>query len=112
MEPQGAQQVYDEIVAHIQQQAGAYSKWYCGIASNWTDRLFNDHQVPRKGHWHIARQCYNDNDARAVEKALFDLGCNGGIGGGGHTTVYVYAYLKGTMTNPQTAMQLLLEEII
>ena len=66
MEPQGAQQVYDEIVAHIQKQAGAYSKWYCGIASNWTDRLFNDHQVPRKGHWHIARQCYNDNDARGV----------------------------------------------
>ncbi len=100
MEPQGAQQVYNEIVAHIQKQAGAYSKWYCGIASNWTDRLFNDHQVPRKGHWHIARQCYNDNDTRAIEKALFDLGCDGGVGGGDHTTVYVYAYLKGTMTNP------------
>ena len=100
MEPKGTQQVYDEIIAHIHKQGGAYSRWYCGIASDWNDRLFNDHQVPQKDYWYIVRQCYNDNDARSVEKALLDLGCDGGSGGGDYTTVYVYAYFKGTMTNP------------
>ena len=50
MEAQDVQQVYDEIVAHIKKQGGAYSKWYCGIASDWEDCLFNEHQVPRKDH--------------------------------------------------------------
>jgi len=100
MEAQDAQQVYDKIVAHIKKQGGAYSTWYCGIASDWEDRLFNDHQVPREDHWWIALQCYNNTDARAVESALLKLGCDGSAGGGDQTTVYVYAYLKGTMTNP------------
>ena len=100
MKPQEAQQVYDEIVAHIKKQGGIYSNWYCGITSDWEDRLFNDHQVPRKDYWYIARQCYNDNDARIVESALLRFGCDGGAGGGDQTTVYVYAYLKGTMTTP------------
>lgn len=98
MEAQDTQQVYDEIVAHIGEQKGKYSQWYCGIASDWEDRLFNDHQVPRKGHWRITCQCHNSDDARAVEKALVKLGCDGGPGGGDETTVYVYAYLKGSMT--------------
>ena len=34
MTPQTARQVYDEISAHIQEQGGAYSSWYCGIASD------------------------------------------------------------------------------
>ena len=100
METQAAQKVHDEIVAQIRSQRGAYSSWYAGIASDWEDRLFNEHQVPRQGHWYIARQCYNDTEARAVEKALLQLGCDGGRGGGDPTTVFVYAYLKGTMTNP------------
>ena len=100
MEAQDTQQVCSEIVAHIKKQGGAYSTWYCGIASNWEERLFDEHDVPQKDHWYIARQCYNDNDARIVEDALFELGCDGGTGGGDQTTIYVYAYLKGTMTNP------------
>lgn len=101
MEAQDAQQVYNEIVAHIKKQGGAYSTWYCGIASDWEDRLFNEHQVPRsRDYWHIVRQCHNNSDARAVEAALIKLGCDGGVGGGDESTVYVYAYLKGTMTNP------------
>jgi len=100
MIPQEAQQVYDEIVAHIKKQGDAYSDWYCGIASDWGDRLFDNHQVPREGHWYIARQCQNEDDARNVEKALLGLGCDGGPSGGDHTTIYVYAYLKGTMTDP------------
>ena len=100
MEAQDKQKVYGEILVHIKKQGGAYLDWYCGIASDWEDRLFNEHQVPRKEHWRIASQCYNDTDARAVEKALIELGCDGAPGGGDETTVYIYAYLKGTMTNP------------
>ena len=100
MEAKDAQQVYDEIIAHIAKQGGAYSTWYCGITSDWGNRLFDQHRVPRKDHWYIARQCYNNNDARNVEEALLKLGCDGAPGGGDQSTVYVYAYLKGTMTNP------------
>ena len=101
MEAQEAQQVYDEIVAHIKKQGGAYSTWYCGITSDWQSRLFDEHKVPQeKDYWYIARQCYNNNAARNVEDALLKLGCDGGAGGGDQTSVYVYAYLKGTMTNP------------
>ena len=100
MEAQEARQVYNEIVAFIKEQGQTYSDLYCGIASDWEDRLFNEHQVPRKEHFRITRQCYNDDDARSVEKALIELGCDGAPGGGDQTTVYVYVYHKGTMTNP------------
>ncbi len=100
MNPQSAKTVYDEIEAHMNKQGGPYSAWYCGIASDWRDRLFNDHQVPRKDHWYIARQCNDDTDARNVEQALLKLGCEGGGGGGDRTTVSVYAYLKSRETNP------------
>ena len=100
MTAQPAQTVYDEIVAHIAKQGGPYSSWYCGIASDWEYRLFNDHQVPKKDHWYIARQCYTDTDARNVEQALLKLGCAGGAGGGDESTVYAYAYLKTSVTNP------------
>jgi len=100
MNSQPAQVVQEEIVAHINKQGSPYSVWYCGIASDWKDRLFNDHQVPQRDHWYIARQCYNDTDARNVERALLDLGCDGGGGGGDRTTVNVYAYLKSRETNP------------
>ena len=100
MKAQSSQDVYDGIIAHIGNQGGGYKKWYCGIASDWEDRLFNDHNVPHKDHWHIARRCYNDGAAIRVENALVALGCDGGLSGGDETTVYVYAYLKGTMTNP------------
>ena len=100
MGPQFAQEVYDEIVAYIKKIGRAYSQWYCGIAADWEDRLFNEHQVPRKGSPWIALRCYNNDSARNVESALLDLGCDGGPSGGDEATVYVYAYLKGSMTNP------------
>ena len=100
MEAQRVQQVFDEIVAFIKEQKQSYSDLYCGIASDWESRLFDDHQVPRKNHFRITRQCYNDNDARIVEAELLKLGCDGAPGGGDKTTVYVYVYHKGAMTNP------------
>jgi len=100
MQPQTVQKVYDEIAAYIKERSGASSSWYCGITSSWVSRLFEDHQVPKEGHSYIARQCYTGDNARAVETELLKLGCDGATGGGDETSVYVYAYLKGTMTNP------------
>ena len=100
MEAQDAQAAYDGIVANINKQGGPYPEWYCGITSDLESRLFGDHKVPRDDYWRSFRKCHNDTDARAVETALVKLGCDGGSGGGDETSVYVYAYLKGTMTNP------------
>jgi len=94
-----AQQVYDEIVAFIKKQGRAYKDWYCGIASDPKERLFTEHNVPKENGW-IYRQCNNDTDARKVEKALIELGCDGAPGGGDETSVYVYAYIKRATTNP------------
>ena len=101
MDAQSAQKVYDEIVAHIKEQGGPYSTWYCGITSDWENRLFVEHKVPQQpNYWYIARQCHDDTGARNVEDELLKLGCDGDVGGGDETSVYVYAYLKGTMTSP------------
>ena len=100
MLPLTARDVYEEILAHINKQGSSYPDWYCGIASNWVSRLLEDHQVPKEGHPYIASQCYTSDDARNVENALLELGCDGAPGGGDKTSVYVYVYLKGTMTNP------------
>jgi len=100
MLPLPARDVYEEMLAHINRQGGSYPDWYCGIASNWVDCLLIEHKVPKKDHPYIARQCYTSDDARAVEKALLGLGCDGAPKTGDKTSVYVYAYLKGAMTNP------------
>lgn len=95
-----AQEAYDEILAHIRQQGGPFSSWYCGIASDIEDRLFGDHKVPKKDHWFAYRQCVSNKAARNVEKAFLDLDCDGGAGGGDTSAVYVYAYLKTSITEP------------
>jgi len=100
MRPQNADVLCDEIVYHISEKGDSYSAWYCGIASDWEDRLFNDHDVPRDAPWYIVGQCHNTTDARNVEKYLLELGCDGGGGGGDITSVYVYAYLKTRDTDP------------
>ena len=96
-----AQQAYDKISTYIIEKGGAYSQWCVGIATDWEDRLFNGHQVPNRNYqWWIARECISNAAAREAEDALHELGCDGGPGGGGEATVHIYAYLKGTMTNP------------
>lgn len=103
MEAIDKKQAYDEMVAWINKQVnepgGAYSKWYCGIAADWEERVFKEHNVPTEDdQWRTVRKCFNDDDARAVETKLHELGCDGGPRGGDETTVYVYAYLKGPTT--------------
>lgn len=94
LQPQNAEIVCKEIVAHIEKQGGPTSNWYIGITGDWDRRLFADHQVPRQNHWYIVRQCHSCADARLVERALLGQGFDGGPCGGDDSTVYVYAYLK------------------
>ena len=100
MEPQSAQKVYEAIVAHIKKQGGPHDSWYAGISSDWESCLFEDHHVPRKDYWCSVHKCYYDTDARSVAYALMRFGCDGGEVGGNEDSVYVYAYLKGPLTDP------------
>lgn len=95
-----AQTAYSEMVAHIKKQAGPYSTWYAGITSDINQRLFTEHNVPKKDHWYCWRETVSSAAARSVEKALLELGCDGGTGGGDNSAVFVYAYLKTSVTNP------------
>ena len=95
------QQIYDQIIAHINKEGGSYSSWYVGIASDPKQRLFNDHQVPKENAWFIYREAYTAEDARVVEKYILDNHhTDGGGGGGDSTTKFVYAYKKTVHTNP------------
>ena len=95
-----SQEAYNEITTYIAKQGGAYSGWYCGITSDQESRLFGDHNVPRQDHWFIVADCGDSASARAVEKALLNLGCDGGAGGGDVNSRFAYAYLKTHITNP------------
>ena len=104
MEAMSSIQACNGMVEHInkqiEQQNGSYPDWYCGITSNIAKRLYEEHSVPEKDWWLTIRKCFSDGDARIVEAELLELGCDGGEGGGDEDTVYVYAYLKGNITNP------------
>ena len=95
-----AQQAFDDIVAHIRDQGGAASGWYAGITSDLDGRVHDDHLVPREDSSCIKRTCKTSDAARAVEKALLECGCDGGAGGGGPSSIHVYAYIKTDATNP------------
>jgi len=95
-----AQQAFDEIKSFMDKHNNNCPKWYSGIASNPSERLFREHNVSERGDWWIFRQCQSEQSARSVEEALLKLDCDGGTGGGDESSVYVYAYLKSANTNP------------
>lgn len=95
-----AQEIVDEISAHIQKQGGPTSAWYAGVTSNVDQRVFAEHRVPRKDHWRAHRKAISSDAARAAEKELLNWGCDGGGGGGDDSSVFVYAYLKSSVTQP------------
>ena len=88
-------QKMNEILSYVHSLGGNYSDWYCGIAADARDRLFNGHRVSEKsGHW-IFRNFGNSEVGRSIEKYLIEsLGFDGGSGGGDLSTVFVYAYRK------------------
>ena len=100
MAGQDAQTIVDEIGSHVQKQGGTVSSWYAGITEDIESRLFGAHRVPRKDHWFIHREAISSAAARAAEKTLLEWGCDGGSGGGDDDAVYVYAYLKTSVTDP------------
>jgi len=92
--------ICDEIAQHISKQGGEKKAWYFGIATDLKQRLHQDHQVPEEDYWYIWREAVSALEARAIEKAFLDWGCDGGSGGGDDNTRFVYAYLKSHVTNP------------
>ena len=78
MEAKNAQTIVNEIYAHMQKQGGQLSDWYVGITSDIEQRLFTDHNVPRKNHWYAYRKATTADEARSAEKAFLDAGCDGG----------------------------------
>ena len=100
MEAKDAQTIVNQIKAHIAKQGGQASDWYSGVTEDIEERLFDNHNVPKKNHWYAFWKAISEDDARAAEKALLNYGCDGGGGGGDEDVIYVYAYLKTSATNP------------
>jgi hypothetical protein len=88
-----------KILNHVRECGGVHSEWYCGIAANAKDRLFNEHKVLEKGGSWIYSNFGESDMARNVEKYFLDkLGFDGGSGGGDYSTAYVYVYKKTSYT--------------
>lgn len=94
------QEIINDIEAYRQSRvlSRQRSEWYVGIAEDAKQRLFNDHAVPERETPWIHRKADSETVAREAEKALHDLGYDGGPGGGSSKTLYVYAYLKTSKT--------------
>lgn len=95
-----AQQIYDEIVAYINSEGGAYNTWYVGITSDIEGCLFGDHHVSKIGHSFIWFPAASASAARNIEDALLKLGLDGIAGGGDDTCNNVYCYKKMKFTDP------------
>ena len=94
------QQAVTDIEVYIRKFGGAYPDWYCGVASDPRDRLFNDHNVSQQNGAWIHCELATDTQARQAEHYFLSRGCDGGPGGGDHTTRYAYVYKKTSYTNP------------
>jgi hypothetical protein len=87
------QQIHDDVLAHIKKEGGNFNTWYVGITADVNQRLFTEHNVPRKNAWFIYREAFSADDAREVEKSMIEkYGTKGGPGGGDNNSKYVYAY--------------------
>jgi hypothetical protein len=100
MTGQNAEQIRDEILAYLRMQGGDSGSWYIGIAAEIERRLFGDHRVPPANHWYICRQAASSEAAHEAERALLALGFDGGPAGADDDAVFVYAYLKTSVTQP------------
>ncbi len=94
---ESAEEAYFRITGLMEKQEKAHSDWYCGIASNVEDQLFDDHNVQRKDDLWVHSECESSGAAGAVVKALLELGCDGRIEGD-DDSIYVYAFLKSSST--------------
>ena len=65
---------------------------YIGITNDVERRLFNEHNVSKKGAWWIYREADSKDIAQAVEEYFLEKGMQGDTGGGNEDSVYVYCY--------------------
>jgi len=93
-----AQEILNNIVAHINKSPFSAGNWYVGITQNIQQRLFGAHNVSEENGWWIFDMALSTFDARNVEEALIKWGCDGGTGGGDSDALYVYAYYKAANT--------------
>jgi hypothetical protein len=88
-----AKTIVAEIVQHVKDCGGEFSRWYVGIASDANQRLFGDHNVNKNTDSWIYREAQNSDTARAIEEHIIETyKTKGDTGGGDNTTKYVYAY--------------------
>jgi len=92
MQAQAAQQIVEEMNAHMTHSGIPIHRWYVGVAGDWEERLFVTHRVPREHQWFIFRYALNHHDAQAIALAYHKAGSAGSPGGADDTAVYVYAY--------------------
>ena len=92
MQAQAAQQIVEEMNAHMTQSGIPIDRWYVGVSEDWQQRLFVTHRVPRQHQWFICRSARNYLDAEAIALAYQKAGSAGIPGVGDETAVYVYAY--------------------
>jgi hypothetical protein len=88
--------IVNDIRSHADSEGSGYHSWYCGIATDPSDRLFNDHNFPsgKNQAWWIKRNSGDEQSACDTERYLHNLGFDGDSGGGDYSTIHVYAYRK------------------
>ncbi len=86
--------IINEITDHLVKGCGGgyFSDYYVGITKDVQQRLFGEHNVPRKGYCYIFRKTYSEDVARQIERYFLDKGMKGGGGGGDGQSVFVYVY--------------------
>ncbi len=93
--------IIDEIHDHLIKGCGGglYSEYYVGVTKTIEQRLFTDHNVPRKGHCYIFRKMDSDKSTREIEKHFLDKGMKGSSVGSDPDSCFVYVYkIKENLT--------------
>ena len=99
MTPMKRKQIKVDIDAFIKSHGGDYAAFYVGVSANAKRRLFNEHQVARKGAY-TRRRAFTADKAREVEQHFLNKGCEGDTGGGEDTADRIYAYKMTAATDP------------
>ncbi len=92
--PYSKEEIKNAITTMANREGSGYKNWYVGITNNVTQRLFEDHCVPKTTNWWIHREAFSLELARTVEQQLVDMGFDGAPGGGDKASKFVYAYKK------------------
>ena len=92
MQALAAQQIVQEMNAHMTQSGIPIDRWYVGVAPDWQQRLFVTHRLPQPFQWFICRNAINHHDARSIALAYHKAGSAGRLGVENDTAVFVYAY--------------------